>query len=61
MTGPLRSALFAGSALFGVVALGCRWEVRTSRTRRDAAPWLALMAASCLGSAMAALVAGGAL
>jgi hypothetical protein len=57
----IRIALYSGAALFAVVALGCNWEIRTSRTRKAAVPWLALMFASCCGSAVAALLAGGAL
>jgi hypothetical protein len=54
-----RIALYSGAALFAAVALGCRWEVSVSRTRRDAFPWFSLMIASCCGSAVAALLAGG--
>jgi hypothetical protein len=58
----ITAALYSGAALFAVVALGCRWEIRSARSRKDAVPWVALMAASCCGSAMAALLlAGGAL
>jgi len=57
----IRLALYSGAALFAAVALGCRREIRTSRSRKGAVPWLALMTASVCGSAVAALLAGGAL
>ena len=42
-------------------ALAFARKIRTSRTLEDAAPWLALLAAAVLGSACAAVLAGGSL
>jgi hypothetical protein len=59
--GRLASAvLYVLAAVLLAAALASARKVRTSRTLEDAAPWFALLAAAVLGSAMAALFAGGA-
>jgi uncharacterized membrane protein len=55
-----RLALYALATVLLAAALACYRKLDRSRTLEDAAPWLALLAAAVLGSAMAALFAGGA-
>jgi len=51
--------LYALAALLLAASVACARKIRRSRTLEQAAPWLALLAAFVIGSAMAAVLAGG--
>jgi hypothetical protein len=55
-----RLALYALAAVLLAAALACYRKLDRARTLEAAAPWLALLAAAVLGSATAAVLAGGA-